>query len=72
MMLQCQPLPPCLVFQGYLGEDPFHHFDLEIKQTALEKLETRADERERKTEGERRETRGKSGLQLWKVVIDIV
>lgn len=33
----------------------------------------RADERERKTEGERRrETRGKSGLQLWKVVIDIV
>lgn len=45
---------------------------MEIKQSAVAKLEMSADERERKTEGEKKETRGKLGLQLWKVVIDVM
>lgn len=41
-------------------KDPFHYFDLEIKQTAAAKLEMRADERERKTEGKMKYRRRKA------------
>lgn len=45
--------------------------NLNFRGTAVAKLETRADERKGKTEGKRKK-RGKPGLELWKVVIDVM
>ena len=52
------PLFAC--YENHLSKDPFHYFDLETKQSEVAKLEMSADERERKTEGGKKERREES------------